>query len=101
MLFRSILFSMACLYWGGIILMFVNLRLGLWVFAYRIVIELMMMSYSHKHFGVKSRMLLFYPVWLVIQTFMLVFTMVLGQLGIFVWHGKRPPKGVNNARNNI
>ena len=99
--FFFILFSMACLYWGGIILMFVNLRLGLWVFAYRIVIELMMVSYSHRHFGVKSRMLLFYPVWLVIQTFMLVFTMVLGQLGIFVWHGKRPPKGVNNARNNI
>ena len=99
--FFFILFSMACLYWGGIILMFVNLRLGLWVFAYRIVIELMMVSYSHRHFGVKSRMLLFYPVWLVIQTFMLVFTMVLGQLGIFVWHGKRPPKGVINARNNI
>ena len=99
--FFFILFSMACLYWGGIILMFVNLRLGLWVFAYRIVIELTMVSYSHKHFGVKSRMLWFYPVWLVIQTFMLVFTMVLGQLGIFVWHGKRPPKGVNNARNNI
>jgi len=99
--FFFILFSMACLYWGGIILMFINLKLGLLVFAYRILIELMMVSYSHKHFGVSSRMLRFYPIWLVIQTFMLVFTMILGQLGIFVWHGKRPPKGVNNALNNI
>ncbi len=99
--FFFILFSMACLYWGSIILMFVNLRLGLLIFAYRILIELTMVSYSRKHFGVSARMLRFYPLWLIIQTFMLVFTMVLGQLGIFVWHGKRPPKGVNNARNNI
>ncbi len=99
--FFFILFSMACLYWGGIVLMFINLRLGLAVFAYRIIIELLMASYSHKHFGVSSRMLRFYPVWLIIQTFMLVFTMLLGQLGIFVWHGKRPPKGVNNANGHL
>jgi cellulose synthase/poly-beta-1,6-N-acetylglucosamine synthase-like glycosyltransferase len=99
--FFFILFSMACLYWGSIILMFVNLKLGLAVFAYRILIEHIMISYSRKHFGVSARMLSFYPVWLVIQTFMLVFTMVLGQLGIFIWHGKRPPKGVLNARSNI
>lgn len=99
--FFFILFSMACLYWGGIILLFVNLKLGLLVLAYRIIIELLMVSYSHKHFGVSSRMLRFYPIWLMIMTFMLVFTMILGQLGIFVWHGKRPPKGVKNALNNI
>lgn len=99
--FFFILFSMACLYWGGLILMFVNLKLGLLVFAYRILIELIMVSYSHKHFGVSKRMLGFYPVWLFIQTFMLVFTMILGQLGIFVWHGKLPPKGVNNVLNSI
>ncbi len=99
--FFFILFSMACLYWGGILMMFLNLKLGLMIFAYRILIELSMISYSHKHFGISSRMLRFYPLWLVIQTFMLVFTMVLGQLGIFVWHGKRPPKGVNNAYRNL
>ncbi|MDY0318933.1 MAG: glycosyltransferase [Candidatus Cloacimonadaceae bacterium] len=99
--FFFILFSMACLYWGGIILMFINLKLGLAVFAYRILIEHFMISYSRKHFGVSARMLRFYPIWLVIQTFMLVFTMVLGQLGIFVWHGKRPPKGVLNASSNL
>lgn len=89
--FFFILFSMACLYWGSIILMFVNFKLGLAAFIYRILIELIMISYSHKHFGVNKRMLGFYPIWLVIQTFMLVFTMILGQLGMFVWHGKRPP----------
>jgi len=46
-------------------------------------------------------MLGFYPVWLIIQTFMLVFTMILGQFGFFVWHGKRPPKGDRNAYNNF
>ena len=99
--FFFILFSMACLYWGGIILMFINLKLGLVVFLYRILIEQIMISYSHRHFGVSARMLSFYPIWLVIQTFMLVFTMLLGQFNFFVWHGKRPPKRRLNASNNI
>jgi len=99
--FFFILFSMACLYWGSIILMFFNLKLGLIIFAYRILIELVMISYSHKHFEVSNRMLRFYPIWLIIQTFMLVFTMIMGQLGFFVWHGKRPPKGVKNAYSDL
>lgn len=99
--FFFILFSMACLYWGSIALMFINLKLGLAVFAYRIIIEHIMIAYTRKHFGVSARMLRFYPLWLIIQTFMLVFTMVLGSLGIFVWHGKRPPKRNNNALSNI
>lgn len=99
--FFFILFSMACLYWGSIILMFINFRLGLIVFSYRILIEHIMIAYTRRHFGVSSRMLRFYPVWLIIQTFFLVFTLVLGQFGIFVWHGKRAPKGVYNAINDI
>lgn len=99
--FFFILFSMACLYWGSIALMFINFKLGLAVFAYRIAIEQIMVAYSRKHFGVSARMLRFYPIWLVIQTFMLVFTMVLGSLGLFVWYGKRPPKRNKNALNNI
>ncbi|HPF09687.1 MAG TPA: glycosyltransferase [Candidatus Cloacimonadota bacterium] len=95
--FFFILFSMACLYWGGLIMMLLNFKLGLAIFMYRIIIELSMISYSRKHFGISNRMLNFYPIWMIIQTFFLVFTMVLGQFGIFVWHGKRPPKGVNNA----
>lgn len=99
--FFFILFSMACLYWGSIILMFINLKLGLAVFAYRIIIEHIMIAYTRKHFGVSGRMLRFYPFWVIIQTFMLVFTMVLGSLGLFVWHGKRPPKRNKNALSNI
>lgn len=99
--FFFILFSMACLYWGSIILLFVNFPLGLAFLLYRILVELCMISYSRKHFGVSARMLNFYPVWLAIQTFLLVFTMILGQLGLFVWHGKHPPKGVHNANSNI
>lgn len=99
--FFFILFSMACLYWGGLVMMLINLKLGLAIFAYRILIENIMISYSRKHFGISARMLGFYPIWLTIQTFFLVFTMILGQFGIFVWHGKRPPKGVNNAPRNI
>ena len=90
--FFFILFSMACLYWGSILMMFINLKLGLAIFLYRIIIEQVMISYSRKHFGISARMLSFYPIWLFIQTFFLVFTMVMGQLGFFVWHGKRPPK---------
>jgi len=99
--FFFILFSMACLYWGSIILMFINFRLGIIVFSYRVLIEHIMIAYTRRYFGVSARMLRFYPVWLIIQTFFLVFTMVLGQFGIFVWHGKRAPKGVYNAINHI
>jgi len=99
--FFFILFSMACLYWGSIIMMFVSLKLGLAIFCFRILLEHFMISYSRRYFGVTAKMLWFYPVWLIIQTFFLVFTMVLGQLGIFVWHGKRSPKGVMNAHHNL
>ncbi len=99
--FFFILFSMACLYWGSIIMMFVSFKLGLAIFCFRIITEQILIGYSRRYFGVTAKMLLFYPVWLVIQTFFLVFTMVMGQLGIFVWHGKKPPKGVLNANHNI
>ena len=99
--FFFILFSMACLYWGSLIMMLLNFRLGLAIFLYRITIEHIMIAYTRRYFGVSARMLRFYPLWLIIQTFFLVFTMVLGQFGLFVWHGKKPPKGANNALNNI
>ena len=92
--FFFILVSMAFLYWGDLIMLFFSLKLAIAIFAFRILIENIMISYARKHFGVSSRMLRFYPIWLFIQTFFLVFTMILGQFNLFVWHGKRPPKGV-------
>jgi len=100
--FFFILLSMAFMYWGGLIMMFFNFYLGLFIFAFRILIENITFSYSRKTFGISSKMMRFYPIWLVIQTFFLVFTMVLGQFNIFVWHGKRPYKRNNeNALNNL
>ncbi|PKN72198.1 MAG: hypothetical protein CVU50_08640 [Candidatus Cloacimonetes bacterium HGW-Cloacimonetes-3] len=98
--FFFILLTMAFIYWGGLVMMLFSFKLGLFIFAFRILIENIMASYARSSFGVSSRMMLFYPIWLVIQTFFLVFTMVLGQFNIFVWHGKRPYKR-NNASNNI
>jgi cellulose synthase/poly-beta-1,6-N-acetylglucosamine synthase-like glycosyltransferase len=90
--FFFILLTMAFIYWGGIIMMLFNLWLGLIIFGLRILIENIFVSYTRKRFGVSAKMMLFYPIWLVIQTFFLVFTMVLGQFNFFVWHGKRPYK---------
>jgi len=92
--FFFILVSMAFLYWGDLIMLFFSLKLAIAIFAFRILIENLMVSYARKHFDVTARMLSFYPIWLFIQTFFLVFTMILGQFNLFVWHGKRPPKGV-------
>lgn len=98
--FFFILLTMAFIYWGGLVMMLFSFKLGLFIFAFRILIENIMASYARSSFGVSNKMMLFYPIWLVIQTFFLVFTMVLGQFNIFVWHGKRPYKR-NNASSNI
>ncbi|NLK49473.1 MAG: glycosyltransferase [Candidatus Cloacimonetes bacterium] len=91
--FFFILLSMAFMYWGAPLLAFFNWKLALGAFVFRIAIELTFLSYARSRFGVTSRMMRFYPLWIVIQTFFLVFTMVLGQFNLFIWHGKRPPKG--------
>jgi len=92
--FFFILLSMAFMYWGAPVMLIFNWRLGLLLIALRIVIELIFLSYSRNTFNVTGRMMRFYPLWIVIQSFFLVFTMLLGQFDLFVWHGKRPPKGV-------
>ncbi len=98
--FFFILFSLACLYWGGLLMLFFNYKLALLIFAYRIIMENFTFHYSHSRFGITKAMLTFYPVWLIIQNFFLVFTMVLGQFNIFVWQGKRPDKKRNNNANH-
>lgn len=90
--FFFILLSMAFMYWGGLIMMFFNLWLGLVIFAFRILIENIFLGNTKSRFGINAKMMSFYPIWLIIQTFFLVFTMVLGQFNFFVWHGKRPYK---------
>lgn len=100
--FFYILISMAFMYWGGMLMLFFSLKLALFILAFRILIENLMASYARSSFGVTSKMMRFYPIWLVIQTFFLVFTMVLGQFNIFVWHGKKPYKKDNNhAASNL
>lgn len=94
--FFYILLSMAFMYWGGLLMMFFNFYLGLLIFAFRILIENITLNNARRFFGVSARMMRFYPIWLVIQTFFLVFTMVLGQFNIFVWHGKKPYKRNND-----
>ncbi|HOH78528.1 MAG TPA: glycosyltransferase [Candidatus Cloacimonadota bacterium] len=91
--FFFILLSMAFMYWGGPLMLIFNWQLALAVFAFRMLIEITFLSYARSRFGVTARMMRFYPIWMVIQTFFLVFTMVLGQFNLFIWHGKRPPKG--------
>ncbi len=90
--FFFILLTMAFIYWGGIVMMFFNLKLGIAIFLLRVLIENIYFSYSRSTLGISAKMMRFYPIWLVIQTFLLVFTMVLGQFNIFVWHGKKPYK---------
>jgi len=100
--FFFILLSMAFMYWGGLIMLLFNVWLGLLIFAVRVLIENIFLGYTRSRFGVSAKMMLFYPIWLVIQTFFLVFTMVLGQFNIFVWHGKRPYKrNFNHATDNL
>jgi cellulose synthase/poly-beta-1,6-N-acetylglucosamine synthase-like glycosyltransferase len=100
--FFFILLTMAFIYWGGLIMMLFNFKLGLLIFTFRILIENLFVSYARARFGVSGKMMLFYPIWLLIQTFFLVFTMVLGQFNIFVWHGKRPYKrNANHANNSL
>lgn len=90
--FFFILLSMAFMYWGVPLMFIFSWKLALVFLATRIAVELTFVSYAREKFHVSSRMLLFYPLWLVIQTFFLVFTMLLGQFNLFVWHGKKPPK---------
>jgi len=93
---------MAFMYWGGLIMLFFNIKIALIIFLYRIIVENITISYSRSRFGFTKEMLRFYPIWLVIQNFFLVLTMVLGQFNIFVWKGKRPTsKRNNNANHNI
>lgn len=100
--FFFILLSMAFMYWGGLVMMIFSVKLGLFIFAFRILIENIFLRYARSRFGVSNKMMNFYPIWLVIQTFFLVFTMVLGQFNFFVWHGKRPYKrSERNAATNI
>ncbi|MDP3115028.1 MAG: glycosyltransferase [Candidatus Cloacimonadaceae bacterium] len=93
--FFFILLTMAFMYWGALVMLIFSWKLALIIFALRVCIEHIFISYARSHFNVSARMLRFYPLWLIIQTFFLVFTMVLGQFNLFVWHGKRPYKGVS------
>jgi cellulose synthase/poly-beta-1,6-N-acetylglucosamine synthase-like glycosyltransferase len=95
--FFFILLSMAFMYWGAPLMFFFSWKLALIFLAARVFIELTLISYARAKFDVTLRMLRFYPLWLVIQTFFLVFTMVLGQFNLFVWHGKKPPKRKKHA----
>ena len=92
--FFFILLSMGMMYWGAYLMLFLCWQVGLGIFLFRITIENIFFSYARSRFGVTGKMAAFYPVWLVIQSFMLVFTMILGQFNLFVWHGKRPYRGV-------
>lgn len=90
--FFFILLSMAFMYWGGILMLAFNWKLALLIYAFRILVENIFFSYARSHFEVSAKMMRFYPIWLLIQNFFLVFTMVLGQFNLFVWHGKKPYK---------
>jgi cellulose synthase/poly-beta-1,6-N-acetylglucosamine synthase-like glycosyltransferase len=90
--FFFILLSMAFMYWGGILMLAFSWKLALLIYAFRILVENIFFSYARSHFEVSAKMMLFYPIWLLIQNFFLVFTMVLGQFNLFVWHGKKPYK---------
>lgn len=91
--FFFILLSMAFLYWGSLAMLIFSWKLALFFFLLRVSIELTFLSYAKAKFGVTAKMMRFYPLWIFVQTFFLVFTMVLGQFNFFVWHGKRAPKG--------
>lgn len=90
--FFFILLSMACMYWGAWLMLLFSWKLALGIFCFRILIENILIAYAKPHFDVSNRMMAFYPLWICIQSFFLVFTMVLGQFNLFVWHGKRPYK---------
>lgn len=100
--FFFILLSMAFMYWGSLIVLFFNWKLALAIFVLRVMFELFLMDNNGHRFGMTRRMFRFYPIWIVIQTFFLVFTMVLGQFNLFVWHGKRPyRRSIDNALKHI
>ena len=92
--FFFILLSLAFLYWGSFFMLFFSWKLALCFFAFRTTIELIFFNYSKSYLGLDGKRLRFYPIWVLIQNFFLVFTMVLGQFNLFVWHGKKPPKGM-------
>ncbi len=97
--FFFILLSMAFMYWGSILMMLFNWKIALGMILFRILIENIFLFYSRKFFPIMNgQMHRFYPVWFVIQSFFLVFTMILGQFNMFVWHGKKPyRRSINNA----
>ncbi len=100
--FFFILLSMAFMYWGSLFVLLYSWKLALGIFVFRIIGELFLMYRNCSRFGVTNKMMRFYPMWLMIQTFFLVLTMVLGQFNLFVWHGKKPYKRrISNAINSI
>jgi len=88
--FFFILLSMAFMYWGSLLMLFFSWHQAILIFAFRVMGELFLMLNQRHRFGITKQMMKFYPMWLMIQTFFLVLTMVLGQFNLFVWHGKKP-----------
>ncbi|MBM4402859.1 MAG: glycosyltransferase [Candidatus Cloacimonetes bacterium] len=89
--FFIILLSMAFMYWGSILMFVFNWKFALGMIGLRIMVENIFLFYSRRFFPIiDSRMHWFYPVWFLIQSFFLVFTMILGQFNLFVWHGRKP-----------
>lgn len=100
--FFFILLSMAFMYWGSLLVLMFNWKLAAGIFVLRLICELVFVQNNRKRFGITAKMMTFYPVWIVIQTFFLVFTMVLGQFNLFVWHGKKPyRRRINNVSNSV
>lgn len=88
--FFFILLSMGLMYWGGVLVFFINWKLALGILAFRWLIENVFFGYTRSRFGVTREMTWFYPIWFTIQTFFLSFTMLMGQFNLFSWHGKKP-----------
>lgn len=88
--FFFILLSMGLMYWGGVLMFIFSWKIALSIMIFRWTVETVFLSYTRKRFGIGNEMAWFYPIWFVIQTFFLVFTMVLGQFNLFSWHGKKP-----------
>lgn len=88
--FFFILLSMGMMYWGGVLMFIFNWKLALGILIFRWIVENTFLAYARRRFGVSNEMAWFYPIWFLIQTFFLSFTMVLGQFDLFSWHGKKP-----------
>ena len=88
--FFFILLSMSFMYWGSLIVLVFSWKIALAILILRVIIENIFFGNTRSRFGVTRKMAMFYPIWIVIQTFFLVFTMVLGQFNLFEWYGKKP-----------